>query len=245
LARLISAELSKDQWLSTQETAFALLAMSRLATEYGSQQFMDFSFEIEGGNSARINTDSRIWQYEWVPQTSDKGTISLKNNSDQLLFVQLVNRGTPLRDEGSPSSSNIVMEVRYLNMQGTEVNPSGLHQGTDFIAEIKVRNPGIRGDYRELVLATVFPSSWEILNERLTGDLHNLTSSTADHRDIRDDRIYTYFGLKAGETKVYHTLLNASYAGKTFLPPFVVEAMYDNSIQANTAGSEIEVLRRN
>jgi alpha-2-macroglobulin len=244
LARLISTELSKDQWLSTQETAFALLAMSRLATEYGSQEYMDFSFEIEGENNTRINTDSRIWQYNWVPQSSDKGSISLKNNSDQLLFVQLVNRGTPLRDVGSPSSSNIVMEVRYLNMLGEVVNPSGLSQGTDFIAEIKVRNPGTRGDYRELVLSTVFPSSWEILNERLTGDLHNLTSSTADHRDIRDDRIYTYFGLNAGETRIFHTLLNASYAGNTFLPPFVVEAMYDNSIQANTAGREIEVLRR-
>lgn len=245
LALKISEELSRDQWLNTQETAFALLAMSKLGLESGSPEPMDFSFDIQSGNSGRVNTDAGIWQYEWVPQSGGKGTVSLKNNSDQVLFVQLVNRGRPLREAGSASSSNMVMEVRYLDMQGREINPSALYQGTDFIAEVRVRNPGTRGDYRELVLASIFPSSWEILNERLTGDLHNLRSSGADHRDIRDDRVYTYFGLRAGETKVYHTVLNASYAGKTFLPPFVVEAMYDNSIQANTAGREIEVLRRN
>ncbi|TVQ49828.1 MAG: hypothetical protein EA362_03860 [Saprospirales bacterium] len=244
LARRISDELSRDSWLSTQETAMGLLALSKLGAESDSQQPMDFTFDIQSGNSGRVNTDSGIWQYEWVPNSGDIGSVTIKNNSDQLLFIQLVNRGTPLRDEGSPSSSNITMEVRYLDMQGAEVNPSGLKQGTDFIAEIKVRNPGTRGNYRELVLSTVFPSSWEILNERLTGDLHNLRSSPVDHRDIRDDRIYTYFSLSAGETKVFHTVLNASYAGKTFMPPFVVEAMYDNSIQANTAGREIEVMSR-
>lgn len=244
LARLVSEELSGNHWLNTQETAFALMAMSRLGLEAGSPQAMDFSFDIQSGISDRVNTNVGIWQYEWVPQSNDKGKISIKNHSDQLIFVQLVKRATPLRDEGSASSSNIVMNVRYLDMQGNEINPSGLSQGTDFIAEIMVRNPGIRGDYRELVLSTIFPSSWEILNERLTGDLHNLKSSNADHRDIRDDRIYTYFGLRAGETKVYHTVLNASYVGKTFLPPFVVEAMYDNSIHANTSGLEIEVSRR-
>ena len=244
LARSISDELSRDSWLSTQETAMGLLALSKLGLASGNQQPMDFTFDIQSGNSGRVNTDAGIWQYEWVPNSGGEGSITLKNNSDQLLFVQLVNRGTPLRDESRPASSNIVMEVRCLDMQGKEVNPSGLKQGTDFIAEIKVRNPGTRGNYRELVLSTVFPSSWEILNERLTGDLHNLRSSPVDHRDIRDDRIYTYFSLRAGETKVFHTVLNASYAGKTFMPPFVVEAMYDISIQANTVGREVEVLSR-
>ncbi len=244
LARKISNELSSDNWLSTQETAFALLALSKMALENGSDGVMDFSFDSQSGKKERINTDVTIWQHEWVPESDEKGSIHIENNGDQIIFIQLVNRGTPLRDESTPASSNIVMNVRYYDMKGEEINPSSLIQGTDFIAEIGVRNPAVRGNYRELVLTSVFPSSWEILNERLTGDLHHFKSSAADHRDIRDDRIYTYFGLRAGETKVFHTVLNASYAGKTFMPPFVVEAMYDNSIQANTAGREIEVMKR-
>ena len=245
LARTISDELSSSQWLSTQETAFALMAMSQLVTTHGSQRSMEFSFKIIDGNSGKANTDANIWQYQWAHREQSPGTVEIKNSGDQLLFVQLVSRGTPFRDQGSSSSANLLMEVKYLDMQGREINPSGFIQGTDFISEIQIRNPGMRGDYRELVLSTVFPSGWEILNERLTGDLHNLRSSTVDHRDIRDDRIYTYFSLKAGETKSFYTVLNAAYSGKTFLPPFVAEAMYDNSIQARNTGREIEVLRRN
>ena len=35
----------------------------------------------------------------------------------------------------------------------------------------------------------------------------------ATYQDIRDDRVYTYFDLAAGQTKSFRVMLTATYAG--------------------------------
>ena len=61
-----------------------------------------------------------------------------------------------------------------------------------------------------------------------------------DFRDVRDDRIDTFF--KLGKRKDFKILLTASYDGTYFLPPVKVEAMYDQEIQARTKASKVEVV---
>lgn len=60
--------------------------------------------------------------------------------------------------------------------------------------------------------------------------------------DIRDDRVMHYFDLNPNQDASFTVLLNASYQGKFYLPAVKVEAMYDNSIFANTAGRWVEVV---
>jgi alpha-2-macroglobulin len=64
----------------------------------------------------------------------------------------------------------------------------------------------------------------------------------ATYKDIRDDRVYTYFDLKAGEKKQFTVLLNASYMGTYYLPALQAEAMYDNSIYAGVIGQWVKVV---
>jgi len=66
-------------------------------------------------------------------------------------------------------------------------------------------------------------------------------SSGSTYQDIRDDRVYTYFNLSAGESVTYYIQLNAAYLGRYFLPGTYAEAMYDNSISAGVNGRWVEV----
>jgi uncharacterized protein YfaS (alpha-2-macroglobulin family) len=59
---------------------------------------------------------------------------------------------------------------------------------------------------------------------------------------VRDDRVYTYFDLKAGETKAVEVTLNASYLGRFYLPMVTVEAMYDATLNARAKGQWVEVV---
>jgi uncharacterized protein YfaS (alpha-2-macroglobulin family) len=133
------------------------------------------------------------------------------------------------------------MGVKFKDMNDTPIEISNLSQGYSFKAEVSVFNPGIRGRYEELALTQIFPSGWEIINTRLneTGGEPEIT--TAEYTDIRDDRVHHYFDLNANERKVFIVLLNASYQGRYYLPSTMVEAMYDNSIYANTTGQWVEV----
>jgi alpha-2-macroglobulin len=123
---------------------------------------------------------------------------------------------------------------------------SRLPQGTDFICEVTVENPGRQQHFNEMALSQIFPSGWEIHNSRM--DLVSYSSTqvnTPDYQDIRDDRVYSYFQVSKSEKKTYRIQLNATYAGKFYLPSTETEAMYDNTIYARVPGKWVEVVKEN
>jgi uncharacterized protein YfaS (alpha-2-macroglobulin family) len=101
----------------------------------------------------------------------------------------------------------------------------------------------VRGRYDNLALSQVFPSGWEINNLRLTGDEATGQTQLFDYQDIRDDRVFTYFGLSPGERKTFNLIITATYGGKFYLPAVSCEAMYDRSIYARKKGFEVDVLK--
>ena len=74
-------------------------------------------------------------------------------------------------------------------------------------------------------------------------DTEAAAATTYTYRDIRDDRVLTYFDLKRGETKVFRVRLQASYAGVFVLPAVQCGAMYDNNVQARTRAARVTVER--
>ena len=64
-----------------------------------------------------------------------------------------------------------------------------------------------------------------------------------DYADFRDDRANFYLSLRANETKVIKLKLNASYAGRYYLPGTYAEAMYNNRYNTRTTGQWIVISR--
>ncbi len=117
-----------------------------------------------------------------------------------------------------------------------------IEQGTDFIAEVEIKNSQIYGNYTNLALTQIFPSGWEIINTRLAGyDMAN-QKDRPDYRDVRDDRVYTHFSL-GSSTRRYTVMLHAAYQGRFYLPAVSCEAMYDNTVFARIAGHWVEVVQ--
>jgi len=135
------------------------------------------------------------------------------------------------------------MRVGYFTLGGKEIDPASLKQGTDFVAQVNIKNPGKRGRYDNMALTQIFPSGWEILNTRMIGNVEAFPSSASDYLDIKDDRVYTYFSLPEGKEVTYYVMLNAAYAGKYYLPATYCEAMYNNSISGLLKGQWVEVVK--
>ena len=94
-----------------------------------------------------------------------------------------------------------------------------------------------------MALSQIFPSGWEIINTRLADYTTVHEKSRPDYLDIRDDRVYTHFGISGRKTNTYVVMLNAAYQGTFYLPAVSCEAMYDNSIYARTDGKWVEVVK--
>ena len=127
-------------------------------------------------------------------------------------------------------------------MKGDPIKPQSLEQGTSFMAEVMLTNPGQRGKYQQMALSQVFPSGWEVINAR-SSDLAQTTTAASvfDYQDVRDDRVCTFFELGPGQFKTFRVLLMAAYPGRFYLPAVRCEAMYDHTISARSPGRWVEV----
>ena len=131
------------------------------------------------------------------------------------------------------------LSVRYTDATGNPVDVKSLKQGTEFRALVTVENSPEQA-FTDLALVHVFPSGWEIFNERLING-NSSGQETYNFKDIRDDRVLTYFNLAAGQKKSFSVRLQAAYRGKFYLPPASCQAMYAPQEQARTVGGWVEV----
>ncbi|HUL75751.1 MAG TPA: MG2 domain-containing protein [Vicinamibacteria bacterium] len=240
LAKGLSEALSKNAWLSTQETAYALLALAKAASDPKGEAKTAFSFEWTGGGGAAVASASPIVERRLeVGRAAPK--LVLRNTGTAVLYPRLILSGLPPVGRETAASNGFSLDVQYLTPDGKPLDPSHLGQGTDFEAVVKVTNTGVRGDYREVALSHVVASGWEIRNDRLDPSRVRATSAF-EYQDVRDDRLYTYFDLRAGETKTVEVGLHAGYLGRFYLPMVTVEAMYDATLNARAKGQWVEVV---
>ena len=163
-----------------------------------------------------------------------------------MLYAKLISTGQPLIGDQVSTAENLKISVNYLDSEGKKLDPSRLPQGTDFVAQVKVTNPGSKGiRYEEMALTQVFPSGWEILNTRMTNIERFADAAEPEYQDIRDDRVYSYFDINRKTTQTYTIQLNAAYEGRYYLPTVSCEAMYDNTISARQPGQWVEVIGNN
>lgn len=241
LAKEMAKSLSSDQWMSTQETAYGLLAMCEYAGVKGSNGGVKFSYKLNNGAEMAQVSAKSIQQLHFSDKDiSKKAPLWIKNKGNSTLFIKIVIEGIPLVGDQSSSANNLKLTVKYRDMNGKEIKPDKLTQGMEFKAEVTVFNPGKKGIYKEMALTQIFPSGWEIHNARMDGGEETLPFR---YQDIRDDRIFTYFDLAPQASKTFTVQLNATYLGKFYLPTVYAEAMYDYSISAKAPGKWVEVVK--
>ncbi|VAV82782.1 alpha-2-macroglobulin domain-containing protein [hydrothermal vent metagenome] len=241
LAEYIAKRLSSKQWMSTQSTAYSLLAMAKMVNKNGGKA-LHLNYTLNADKSELIETNNAISQRTLnIKDGSNK--IEVNNTKNNTIYARIVTSGKLPLGKEIIAQRGLKVSITYKDSQGNAIDITKLKQGQDFAANITVVNQK-NEPINDVALTQIFPSGWEIVNTRFT-DFGNATTNQADYTDIRDDRVNFYFNLskssKTGSTKTFNVLLNASYLGKYYLPGTQVEAMYDNDYFVRTKGQWIEV----
>ncbi|MBI9063954.1 MAG: alpha-2-macroglobulin [Marinilabiliaceae bacterium] len=238
----LSTALSGKKWMSTQTTAYCLLAISKFAGASATSR--DFSFEWNGTGQDGEKVKSQLPVFQTPLNTDElKGSLSLTNKSAGVIYARMVMEGIPTEDDRTAQASNLQLTVEYSDMNGNAIEVTKLQQGTDFMAIVTVKNPGTLGHQENLALTQIFPSGWEIRNTRLEDIRSAHELDQPDYRDIRDDRVYSYFDLSTNKQKKLVVMLNAAYTGRYYLPAVSCEAMYNNTVSARQPGQWVEVVK--
>ncbi|WP_237738811.1 alpha-2-macroglobulin family protein [Alcanivorax hongdengensis] len=241
LADDVAASLASERWYSTQSTAWALMAMARYAG--GKEGDEGYRFAWRDGKQSWQDLQARSPVYQQALQGDDYRGVAVRNDSERKLFVTLSNTGTPPPGQEQPVSDGLRLNARFSDDNGQAVNPTTLTQGTDFHARVVVTNTSGR-ELKNLALTQILPSGWQITSSRLSGSAEQQDDKDqppVTYQDLRDDRVLSYFDLPAGKSISLSVDLNASFAGHYYLPAWTVEAMYDGSKQARSAGQWVTV----
>ncbi|GGD34165.1 alpha-2-macroglobulin family protein [Flavobacterium orientale] len=234
----LAKNMASDQWMSTQTTAYCLYAMSKFAQQNGGKG-VEVTYSLNG-KSQTITTAKSLANRN-LDIKNGSNSITIKNTKSNTLYVRVLTSGILPIGQEKAMQSKLYTNLVFKNRSGAQVNVSKIAQGTEFIAEITIRNQ-TNERVENLALTQIIPSGFEIVNTRFT-DFGSFGNNVADHIDIRDDRTNFYFGLKANESRTFRVLLNASYLGNYYLPGMQAEAMYDNTYAARTLGQWVEVVK--
>ncbi len=236
---LTDSASNRQRWGTTQENAYAFLALGKYLNKLPQQKF---SGEIVRDTDHVVRFDSMGKQLINSDWDGSHFKINIQGNGTCYYYWEAfgIGRDSYIEEYGN----EIVINRRYLTQDQSRVKKV-FQQGELLITEISVKS--LSKDLHNVVVVDMLPSGFEIENPRLkTRDSRSILhqqSFRPNNIDIRDDRLILFGSFpKDNEQKFYYTL-RAVTEGSFTLPPISAEAMYDPSKSAVAGTGTIQVVR--
>ncbi|MGD0770430.1 MAG: MG2 domain-containing protein [Tepidisphaeraceae bacterium] len=225
---------ARDGWDSTQDTAFALLAIGKYLHNvprpppFDSARLLSGTqvlAEAQGGNPLALNVPD--------PAVGTQYTVRVSGPPNAAAYVSWLETGVPLAAPVD-SQHGITIRRRYLSLDGAELTNHSAQSGQLVRVELTIDAPASQPN---LVIEDLVPAGLEAENSRLatTAKEENTTSEDGariatfadDRMDVRDDRVVIMGDMPdAGEARCEY-LARAVTPGVYVVPPVRAEAMYD------------------
>ncbi|MDR3144815.1 MAG: alpha-2-macroglobulin, partial [Treponema sp.] len=228
----LSGALSSGDWLSTQETAYALIAMTPYAQANARAGELSLDYTL-GEKTASLAFSAPIFRCEPENLSGASAAFTVRNRSSAPVYARIVAKGLPEEGAEPAVQAGLSLTVEYRGPDGGLASPDALGLGEDMEVRVILRNESHR-KISEIALVHPLPASWELVNSRLAEGSEG--DGSFKYQDIRDDRVMTYFDLDRGESKTVRFRVNKTYGGNYFRPAIHAYAMYDETIRALTPG---------
>lgn len=172
----------------------------------------------EQGNYQKVSIDTNVLK------------ISLNNPEKQTFFYQLVQAGFDKNLPTSPVKQGMEIFREYRDEKGNVIHSTPL--GSEIEVHIQIR--ALDDNYfSNIAIEDLLPGGFEVVRESVKTD-------TMDFSDAREDRV-NYFGSIDSTAKEIVYKIKAINPGKYVVPPAFAESMYNPSVKAHGAASEITV----
>jgi uncharacterized protein YfaS (alpha-2-macroglobulin family) len=245
LAQALADEGRSGRWQSTQDTAFAVMAIGRYLKQAAKSEPFD-SVELWQAGSRVAGAKSGeplAWNAGGSPRSSDPLEIRVVGTTKSRAHVSWLQTGVPAQPPAD-ASSGITLRRRYLNERGQPLRNDAVHSGDLVKVELTIR-PTTELD--NVVIEDLLPAGLEIENPRLltqapaaalakTSKRSNEPATFEPRRiDMRDDRLILMGDLSAG-AQTYMYAARAVAPGTFVVPPVRAECMYDIGTSAVAGG---------
>lgn len=238
LMEYLSKAYKADEWYSTQDNAFMLLAFGKAAR-------MASAAKVSG----KVKVGTKEYAYSGGTQRIDcepyGKTVTLAMEGNGRVYYTVAVEG--IRTDGKVKMEDRNLQVRrdLLTRSGAVVNGQAVKQNDLLVVRITLTSSVDRLDY--VAVSDLLPAGLEIENPRLTEAtaypfIGNAT--VPEYMDIRDDRINLYTSFRGGKRQqVFYYAVRAVTAGSFVYPPVTAEAMYDGRYSSTAGAGTFRVVR--
>ncbi|QNE38310.1 alpha-2-macroglobulin family protein [Hymenobacter sp. NBH84] len=236
LARQLSRQVQQASWLNTQERAFSLLALGKLARR----------------NAASTVTAALLADGKVVGQFSGKD-VSVTNVANRPLMLRTQGSGKLYyfwEMEGISPTGRVPEEDQYLRIRREFLDRNGqffattsFKQNDLVVVRLTLQAAESAGTVENVAVTDLLPAGLEIENPRI-GAVRDLAWATdaaqPDYLDVRDDRL-NLFTTATPRPKVFYYLARAVSKGTFKLGPVSADAMYNAAYHSYSGAGVVRV----
>ncbi|UOR04059.1 alpha-2-macroglobulin family protein [Hymenobacter aerilatus] len=236
LARQLSRQVQQASWLNTQERAFSLLALGKLARRNAASTV-----------TAALLADSKV-----VGQFSGKD-VSVTNVANRPLMLRTQGSGKLYyfwEMEGISPTGRVPEEDQYLRIRREFLDRNGqffattsFKQNDLVVVRLTLQAAETAGEVENVAVTDLLPAGLEIENPRI-GTVRDLAwvkdAAQPDYLDVRDDRL-NLFTTATAQPKVFYYLARAVSKGTFKLGPVSADAMYNAAYHSYSGAGVVRV----
>jgi len=236
IARQLSKQVKAAGYMNTQESAFALLSLGKIARRARASTVtatLSAGGKQLGKFEGKDLTVANVANYQLLLKAIGAG---------QLYYfweMEGISAGGRVHEE----DSYLKVRRQFLNRDGQPISPTGIRQNDLVVVKITLQAADAAGEVKNVAITDLLPAGLEIENPRL-GPQRELKSteaaSTPDYLDVRDDRI-NLFTTASATPKTFYYLARAVSKGTFKLGPVSADAMYNAEYHSYNGAGVVRV----
>ncbi|MBC7554595.1 MAG: alpha-2-macroglobulin family protein [Taibaiella sp.] len=233
----LTEQLKKERYLSTQENAFSMLALGKVAKMANKT----------AATAAIIYNGKKVATTDGAPVT-----LNAKDYAGNKLNIQVNGTGgyfysweiDGITADGSYKQEDSYLKVRrtFYNRDGNEISSNTFKQNDLVVVRISI-SAEYRGDIQNVAITDMLPAGFEIENTRLNempAMKWIIQQDEPEYKDIRDDRI-NFFTTVSGRQRNFYYMVRAVSPGTFRLGPVQADAMYDGNYHSYNGAGIIKI----
>ncbi|MBM4033337.1 MAG: hypothetical protein FJ291_16360 [Planctomycetes bacterium] len=260
------ADGMKDgRWMTTQENAFALLAMGKYARRLGTEK-SDFKADVTlaGKTLATLTSKDNLLL---KPKDLGGKEVQIAVQGTGTLYYYWGAEGIPTKEAAAERDTSLKARRRFLSRDGAELDLRSIKQGEIAIVELTLDN-GVA--VKNLVVNDLLPAGFEIENPRLSpgpsfgfpvsgfespdseretrnakhGTRNAIRPLNTDRVEMRDDRLILFADLDVSGVWRHRYVVRAVTCGRFRLPALNAFCMYNPEICSTHGAGTVEITGR-
>ena len=233
MAKHVADKLKTRQWLSTQERAFAFLALGKLAKS-SNNSTVTADIKVDGKTVAKI--DGGQWRGDKAALKGTSIEVVAKGSGRLYYFWQA--EGISVTGDYKEEDNYLKVRKRFFDRFGRPITTNTFKQNDLIIIGITLER-SYSTSIENVVITDLLPAGFEIENPR-TKDIPGMDwikdAATPTALDVRDDRIHFFVNADYNK-QVYYYAVRAVSPGQYKMGPVSADAMYNGEYHSyNGAG---------